>query len=94
MLHDIICLIVRFFFFRCLKSKGVESFYSCADCGFDCMFSGMCRWPGSVTDGFGDDSEDANGMSQGLEPVRADNHDNSEQSTAAIDFRRTQPGSA
>ena len=53
-----------------------------------------CRWPGSVTDGFGEDDGGSNGALQGFEPVRADNHDNSEGSTAAIDFRRTQPGSA
>ena len=47
-----------------------------------------------MTDGFGDDGEDSNGSLQGLEPVRNDTLDNGESPTAAVDFRRTQPGSA
>jgi len=43
-----------------------------------------------VTDGFGDDTDGEGGeVSNGFEPVRADNSDNGEGSTAAIDFRRT-----
>ncbi|KAL3133509.1 hypothetical protein ABBQ38_007368 [Trebouxia sp. C0009 RCD-2024] len=52
------------------------------------------RWPGSVTDGFGDDGEDSAGAQPGFEPVRTDNLDNGEGPTAAVNFRRTQPGSA
>ena len=47
-----------------------------------------------MTDGFGDDADDSTGAAQGFEPMRADNNDNSEGSTAAVDFRRSQPGSA
>lgn len=43
-----------------------------------------------MTDGFGDDTDGEGGeVSNGFEPVRADNRDNGEGSTAAIDFRRT-----
>ena len=52
------------------------------------------RWPGSVTDGFGDDADDSAGGGQAFEPMRSDNNDNSEESTVAVDFRRSQPGSA
>ena len=45
-----------------------------------------------MTDGFGEDEEEVAAVQQGFEPVRADNHDNSEGSTAAIDYRKTQSG--
>lgn len=47
-----------------------------------------------MTDGFGDDGEDSAGAQPGFEPVRTDNLDNGEGPTAAVNFRRTQPGSA
>lgn len=47
-----------------------------------------------MTDGFGDDGDDSSGAKPGFEPMRADNNDNSEGSTTAVDFRRSQPGSA
>lgn len=52
------------------------------------------RWPGSVTDGLGEDI-DGEGVDtlHDFEPVRADNQDNGEGSTAAIDFRRSRTGS-
>jgi len=57
-----------------------------------------CRWPGSVTDGFGDDNDGVNQEESeavnSFEPVRADNQDNGEGSTAAIDYRKTQLGSS
>ena len=81
-----------------------RSFLSCTHCFWRMMCAQMlgerdllfalCRWPGSVTDGFGDDADDSSGRGQVFEPMRADNNDSSEGSTAAIDFRRSQPGSA
>ena len=46
-----------------------------------------------MTDGFGDDAEGDGNVIDTFQPVRADNHDNGEGSTAAIDFR-SQTGSA
>lgn len=47
-----------------------------------------------MTDGLGEDI-DGEGVDtlHDFEPVRADNQDNGEGSTAAIDFRRNQTGS-
>ena len=53
-----------------------------------------CRWPGSVTDGFGeDDGQDAESLKD-FEPARADQNGNSDSASSTIDFNRTQTGSA
>ena len=79
--------------YQCLKACDICLLFhiNCLHVKFACT---LCRWPGSVTDAFGDDGEDSTGALPGFEPMRTDNNDNSEGSTAAVDFRRSQPGSA